>query len=357
MKKYTKLVVFALIAVPFFGLFSQNAYAAIPNTFKDENFYECTKDSYIDTAVFKWQLSYDEENPPVETFDEYINTLMDEIDRTGLTAVQLGEITSLVCHSRNITDTTGLEFMTSLVALDLRDNALTSIDLSNNPNLAELNLEGNYITSIDLSNNPNLAKLSLEGNHITSINLSNNREISYLSIDSTVIIDIAAPAEENDDTLIYDLSGIKFIDNFNLYDIIYEKNPDTIRYDKEEHKMYSADSDTFDGIVSVYRCPLFDAEELRSIHNRAVTDEDDVFYCVDSKGDRVGTPFLSYKLRLINQSLEKSVSTPDTGSFTENLSTKATVLPAIGISLLVIAIRLVFCVARFLCYNIKHYGR
>ncbi|MDO5474996.1 MAG: hypothetical protein Q4F61_01260 [Candidatus Saccharibacteria bacterium] len=336
MKKYTKLVVFALIAVPFFGLFSQNAYAAIPNTFKDENFYECTKDSYIDTAVFKWQLSYDEENPPVETFDEYINTLMDEIDRTGLTAVQLGEITSLVCHSRNITDTTGLEFMTSLVALDLRDNALTSIDLSNNPNLAELNLEGNYITSI---------------------NLSNNREISYLSIDSAVTIDIAAPTEENDDTLIYDLSGIKFIDNFNLYDIIYEKNPDTIRYDKEEQKMYSTDSDTFDGIVSVYRCPLFDAEELRSIHNRAVTDEDDVFYCVDSKGDRVGTPFLSYKLRLINQSLEKSVSTPDTGSFTGNLSTKATVLPAIGISLLVIAIRLVFCVARFLCYNIKHYGR
>lgn len=336
MKKYTKLVVFALIAVPFFGLFSQNAYAAIPNTFKDENFYECTKDSYIDTAVFKWQLSYDEENPPVGTFDEYINTLMDEIDRTGLTAVQLGEITSLVCHSRNITDTTGLEFMTSLVALDLRDNALTSIDLSNNPNLAELNLEGNYITSIDLSN---------------------NREISYLSIDSAVIIDIAAPTEENDDTLIYDLSGIKFIDDLRLYDIIYEKNPDTIRYDKEEHKMYSTDSGTFDGIVSVYRCPQFDAEELRSIHNRAVTDKDDVFYCVDSKGDRVGTPFLSYKLRLFSQSLEKSVSTPDTGSFTGNLSTKATVLPVIGISLLVIAIRLVFCVARFLCYNIKHYGR
>lgn len=336
MKKYTKLVVFALIAVPFFGLFSQNAYAAIPNTFKDENFYECAKDSYIDTAVFKWQLSYDEANSPVGTFDEYINTLMDEIDRTGLTAVQLGEITSLVCHSRNITDTTGLEFMTSLVALDLRDNALTSIDLSNNPNLAELNLEGNYITSIDLSN---------------------NQEISYLSIDSAVTIDIAAPTEENDDTLIYDLSGIKFIDNFNLYDIIYEKNPDTIRYDKEEHKMYSTDSDTFDGIVSVYRCSQFDAEELRSIHNRAVTYEDDVFYCVDSKGDRAGTPILSYKLRLFSQSLEKSVSTPDTGSFTGNLSTKATVLPVIGISLLVIAIRLVFCVARFLCYNIKHYGR
>ena len=125
MKNIYKASFAALAIVPVLGLFSQNTYAAMPSTFKDENFYNCVVENFI------WGY-------PDETIAE-----------TGLTNEQLGKMELLDCVGGEITDTAGLELLTSLEYLMIRSNNLTSIDISKNANLTLLDVGQNNITIID----------------------------------------------------------------------------------------------------------------------------------------------------------------------------------------------------------------
>ena len=143
MKNIHKAGLIALVATPLFGLFSQNTYAVMPSTFNDENFYNCVVSNF--TSQYPGEV----------------------VAQSGLTNEQLGKMSSLACGFSSITDTTGLELMTSLTGLSLGGNQLTSIDVSKNVNLTELDLYPNQLTSIDLSKNVNLTTLLLDSNQLT----------------------------------------------------------------------------------------------------------------------------------------------------------------------------------------------
>ena len=208
MKNIYKAGFIALVATPLFGLFSQNTYAIMPSTFNDENFYNC--------VVSNFSSQYPDE----------------VIAESGLTNEQLGRMSSLDCWSRNITDTTGLELMTSLTELGLAENQLTSIDVSKNVNLTELSLLGNQLTSIDvsknvsltglglannqltsidLSKNVNLTHLGLVNNPLTSIDISKNPDLDFFYVDPTLVVETGVLPESDGDLSTYDFSKFQHI--------------------------------------------------------------------------------------------------------------------------------------------------
>lgn len=92
------------------------------DTFKDDNFYNCVVDAY--------------------------NNANPDNKKDELSADDLAGITSLSCPYKNITNTSGLEKMTSLTYLDLFGNSISSIDLSQNTALTSIRLDNNLLYSI-----------------------------------------------------------------------------------------------------------------------------------------------------------------------------------------------------------------
>ena len=84
----------------------------------------------------------------------------------------LGSLTSL-----DVSNNPNLEI------LECDSNYLTSLDVSNNPNLKSLNCRGNKLTSLDISNAPNLKSLDCYGNNLTSLSVSNHPSLENLRCD------------------------------------------------------------------------------------------------------------------------------------------------------------------------------
>src|SRR5690606_27880649 len=55
-----------------------------------------------------------------------------------------------------IADLTGIEGFTNLTLLNVEENLITEIDLSNNVNLEYVDVSYNQLSILDFSNNPNL---------------------------------------------------------------------------------------------------------------------------------------------------------------------------------------------------------
>ena len=65
----------------------------------------------------------------------------------------------------------------------MASNLLASIDLMKNSNIVDLNLQGNKFTAvINLMCNLKLSKLNLSNNQLKGIDLTNNRNIIRLNL-------------------------------------------------------------------------------------------------------------------------------------------------------------------------------
>ena len=58
----------------------------------------------------------------------------------------MAAVTELDLSYKGLTDLDGIEYFTGLTNLNLRDNALTALDVTKNVNLTNLNLQGNALT-------------------------------------------------------------------------------------------------------------------------------------------------------------------------------------------------------------------
>ena len=98
---------------------------AMPSGFNDQNFYNC--------VLAEFQTEY-----PDET-----------VASTGLTDGQLAKINTLSCSGENksdaekISSASGIEKMTSLISLNLYNNKVQNLDVSNNPELRNLTADLN----------------------------------------------------------------------------------------------------------------------------------------------------------------------------------------------------------------------
>ncbi|MCO6163410.1 T9SS type A sorting domain-containing protein [Flavobacterium sp. NRK F7] len=108
-----------------------------------------------------------------------------------------------ILSNYNISDLTGLQDFTSIEALYIDNNPITTIDLSGNPILydvsltnmnltsitfsdasiiAFLDVSNNALTSLDVSSLPNLQYLNILGNQITDLNLNSNTQLTSLNV-------------------------------------------------------------------------------------------------------------------------------------------------------------------------------
>jgi hypothetical protein len=71
-----------------------------------------------------------------------------------------------------------------LEVLNIRNNNVTTIDLSNNTLLTNLNAVSNNLTALDITNNPLINDLRVEVNAIATIDLSNQLDLKILQINN-----------------------------------------------------------------------------------------------------------------------------------------------------------------------------
>jgi plastocyanin len=132
---------------------------------------------------------------PDENFEQALIVLEidDVLDGQVLTS-SINSIDSLEVESYNISDLSGIEDFTALIALNCGENTITSIDVSQNTALKTLAVYGNELTSIDVSNNVNLTELDVEENQLTNLNISNNTllKILFCSVNQLTDLDVSA---------------------------------------------------------------------------------------------------------------------------------------------------------------------
>jgi hypothetical protein len=104
------------------------------------------------------------------------------------TAIQVSEANAfngiLNIDNKNISDLTGIEAFINMKELRCFNNQITTLDMSNSPNLTLLSCGSNQLTSINVANNPLLKTLSTPNNNLTTINVTNNDSLVTLGIDN-----------------------------------------------------------------------------------------------------------------------------------------------------------------------------
>ncbi len=134
----------------------------------------------------------------------------------------LSEVSSIIAISFNI-ESVNLSGLSGLTNLDLRNNNLTTLDISDQTNLNTLRINGNgNFNSIDLSNQ-NLTTLAADNFMFNTINLSSHTNLVSLSITSSSLQSIVLPSNSNISTLFL------FSNNLNTLDLNGQTNLNDIR--------------------------------------------------------------------------------------------------------------------------------
>ena len=131
--------------------FSQTEFTAIP----DESFEEVLIDRGID--------SDGEVNGQVLTSD-------------------IAGVTTLEMSLERIFDLTGIEGFTALEVLDVSDNGLRSLNVTQNTALTSLTVFGNGLTALDVTQNPALTTLRVFENELQSLDVSQNPALETLDV-------------------------------------------------------------------------------------------------------------------------------------------------------------------------------
>lgn len=97
-----------------------------------------------------------------------------------LTADANGYSGTLNVNNNGITDLTGIEAFTSIDILEVRDNALTSLDITGLGGLLRLEAGGNSLTTINTTGLANLERLIVPDNALTSIDLTGLTNLRFL---------------------------------------------------------------------------------------------------------------------------------------------------------------------------------
>ncbi|WP_299438612.1 M4 family metallopeptidase [uncultured Aquimarina sp.] len=132
---------------------------------------------------------------PDANFEAALETLgYDDISADGQVPTVLIEVvTDLNVDSEGILDITGIEDFKALTSLSCFNNALTTIDLSNNLNLESLMLKENSLATVNVLNNTELVSLRISDNNLTTLDVSNNVNLSTLRCDTNniAILDVS----------------------------------------------------------------------------------------------------------------------------------------------------------------------
>ena len=126
-------------------------------------------------------IAIDENNFPDPKFREVIATREYDLDGNGsLDASEIAQVINIHCEGKGITSLKGVEFFTALQGLWCQDNAIASMNLSNNKDLHGVWCSGNLFTDLDFSANPELEWVYCFDCKLKSLNVSNNPKMAFI---------------------------------------------------------------------------------------------------------------------------------------------------------------------------------
>ncbi len=140
-------------------------------------------------------------------------------------------ITNLNVNGSNISTLIGIEDFTALQYLDLDNNSLDSLNVSNNTALIRLRLRLNNVSNIDLSNNINLRVLSIGDNGLERLDISNNVNLEDLFVGGNSLTDLDLSNNPNLETVGVNTNNLVNLNiqngnNANITTFVAGNNPD-----------------------------------------------------------------------------------------------------------------------------------
>lgn len=119
---------------------------------------------------------------------------IDDVADGSVLTEDIKDVTSLVMNDKGISSLTGIEDFSKLDNLWVNDNALTTLDVSQNPLLKFVFAENNQLTSLTVTNLTVLEKLEVSNNEISSLNLTDNSLLQVLGLKNNALssLDISA---------------------------------------------------------------------------------------------------------------------------------------------------------------------
>ena len=134
-------------------------------------------------------LPINAENFPDNAFREYISKNFDSDKDNALSKQEIAEARKIDAPKKEIKNLKGIEYFTNLTEINLNNNHIKHVDLSNNVNLEALYLADNNLTSLDVKNNTALISLDVSSlivadsrNNLTFLDISNNHALRMLNV-------------------------------------------------------------------------------------------------------------------------------------------------------------------------------
>ncbi len=145
-------------------------------------------------------------------------------------------VSDLIIDDKGISDLTGIAAFDALVNLNVRDNQLTTIDVTENVSLLFLWAEGNQLDALDVNGLTDLEKLGLDQNNLEQIDISENSSLQLLTVSQNELTTIDVSSNNA-------LTDFIVVDNPLNCILVNETQLNTIPTDwsKDEEDQYSLD--------------------------------------------------------------------------------------------------------------------
>ncbi len=209
--------------------------------------------SVMEAAPPPQGVAINESNFPDLNFEMYVKSNFDTGDRIlDANEILVAQDINYAYLPDKIANLKGVEHFTQLQNLNVSDNLLTSVNLSQNTQLQGLWVANNRLTALDLTNNNQLQFLACYANHLTAINLWNRNFYSLMLGGQKYLTPLQASFVNN--SYQFDLSAIpgvnianiEFVTEQDIYDPLYNgQDPDA------DNLPLGANYDAASGILTV----------------------------------------------------------------------------------------------------------
>jgi len=115
----------------------------------------------------------------------YDEELDGEVDKSSIDSISV-----LVINDKGISDLTGISEFEALETLDVGDNQLSSLDVTDNTNLLSVFAEDNQLATVDVTGLFLLQSLELDRNDLQLISVRNNSGLQVLTLSSNQLVSI-----------------------------------------------------------------------------------------------------------------------------------------------------------------------
>ncbi|WP_299838963.1 hypothetical protein [uncultured Tenacibaculum sp.] len=183
---------------------------------------DIANDGQVPTTLIKVVTSLDVSNQNIadltgiQDFTELANLNVETNVLTSLDLSSNVNLQNLNFDNNNIT-TLNLGSISKLVSIEGRYNQLSTIDLTQNPDLTFINLRDNLFTTVNVASNPLLETINLRAcSNLTSIDISNNPNVKSLFFQDTALNGLDVSQNPLLETIVIERVNFNSIDVSNL---------------------------------------------------------------------------------------------------------------------------------------------